>query len=69
MFYRILTGKNELSEDGDTLWLCDECVSEYLDQNKDAQVIDRARYWSDEAIGVSCDHCNYGGIKEGICQD
>ena len=57
MFYRILTGKEESSGYDETLWLCDECVSEYLDQNEDAQAIDLARYWSDEAIGVSCDYC------------
>ena len=63
MFYRILTGKDESSEDGDTIglwgWLCGECASEYLDEKKYAQVIDRARYWSDEAIGIFCDYCSF----------
>ena len=59
MFFRILTGKNELSEDVDTIWLCSECAPECLDQNEYAQVIDRARYWSDEAIGIFCDYCSF----------
>ena len=59
MFYRILTGKDESSGYSETLWLCGECASEYLDEKKYAQVIDRARYWSDEAIGIFCDYCSF----------
>ena len=64
MFYRIWTNKGEAAEEhdgyGETIWLCDDCLSnsDLVNEDQD-EVIDRVRYWSDEAIGVSCDGCGF----------
>ncbi len=62
MFYRYIKVENlndESSVTGD-FWLCDMCGSELSEEEENTlEVIDRAAYWSDEAIGVRCDECGY----------
>ena len=58
MFYRVLVDSK--SEDGETIWLCNVCILDPKFINEDVdEVIDRVPYWSEEAIGVSCDGCGF----------